>query len=91
MPETPFTIELPNGKREVCYSPSSVVKKFFSTGDSYTNEEFKAKATEALTEASRRVEAKFGFSCTAASSQLSEINRWLAEFPQDSKIKILNV
>ncbi|MEM9445780.1 MAG: MSMEG_0570 family nitrogen starvation response protein [Verrucomicrobiota bacterium] len=91
MPETPFTIEFPDGRQEICYSPSSVVKSFFTKGHSYTAEEFGSLAEDALTEASLRVEAKFGFSCGAASSQLVKIKTWLAELPNDSKIKVLHI
>ncbi|MGJ8678267.1 MAG: hypothetical protein ACSHX0_12165 [Akkermansiaceae bacterium] len=61
MPETPFTVELPDGSERSCYSPSSAVKKYFSAGDSMPAPEFEAKATEALNEASRRVQQQLGF------------------------------
>ena len=61
MPESPFIVELPDGSIRHCYSPSSVVKKFFTTGDVLSAPEFLEKATEALNEASRRVQQQLGF------------------------------
>ena len=60
MPETPFTIELPDSKTHRCYSPSSIVRKFFAPEQTFTNQEFVETATEALTEADRRVREVFG-------------------------------
>lgn len=61
MPETPFTVELPDGTRHQCYSPSSIVKKYFVPDQTLHVAEFVENASDALTEASRRVQAKFGF------------------------------
>lgn len=61
MPVTNFTVELPDGSHHDCYSPSSVVKKFFTAGQTLEAGKFLADATEALTEASRRVTEKLGF------------------------------
>lgn len=61
MPETPFTVQLPDGSRRRCYSPSSVVRKHFESGQILPASEFLTEATTALTTASRRVQEKFGF------------------------------
>jgi len=61
MPESPFTTELSDGSQKRFYSPSSVVKKYFTTGQTMTVSEFQTKATEALTIASERVQQKLGF------------------------------
>ena len=61
MPETPFTVELPDGSVHSCYSPSSVVKKYFSAGEAMPAPEFLEKATESLSDASRRVQQQLGF------------------------------
>ncbi|MEM9079666.1 MAG: hypothetical protein AAGC74_03135 [Verrucomicrobiota bacterium] len=60
MPETPFTIQLPDGSDRTFYSPSSVVKKFFTPGQTLSVSDFLSSATKALTEANNRVREKFG-------------------------------
>lgn len=91
MPETPFTVQLPDGSFQYCYSPSSVVKKHFATGDVLTATEFLESSRLALTEASERVRAKFGFSCTAASASLADIERWAGSLPAGAPIQIHHI
>ncbi len=91
MPEVLFTIKLPDGEIRQCYSPSSVVKKYFTTGDELPVAEFLEKSRSALAEASERVRMKFGFSCSSAASQLEEIERFTRAFLPDQKINILDV
>ncbi|MEO0796108.1 MAG: MSMEG_0570 family nitrogen starvation response protein [Verrucomicrobiota bacterium] len=90
MPETYFTIEFPDGRTETCYSPSSIVKKYFVPGDTLEIADFKQRANESLLEASNRVAAKFGFACTSANSQLAKINQWIDDMETGS-IKIISV
>ncbi|MEI4474062.1 MSMEG_0570 family nitrogen starvation response protein [Frigidibacter sp. MR17.24] len=73
MPEVRFTIRWPDGAEEVCYSPSTVIHQHLSAGTSYPLPDFLARARAALTEASDRVAAKYGFACSAAMDQLSRI------------------
>lgn len=73
MPEINFKIQWPNGQKETCYSPSLVVKTYFEPGATYTIAEFVEKSRESLTIASDRVQAKFGFPCSRALSQLQSI------------------
>lgn len=91
MPETTFTAELPDGTFQPCYSPSSVVKNYFKPGQVVSASEFIELACAALTEASERVRQKFGFSCTAASASLQDIERWAGELPPDTLLTILHV
>ena len=88
MPETPFTVQLPDGSLRHCYSPSSVVKKHFSTGETISAADFIASSRAALTEASERVRAKFGFACTAASASLAEIEQWAGALPPETPLVI---
>lgn len=90
MPAVNFLIELPNGERKTCYSPSSVVHRYFQQGDELSVEEFTGKSREALTEASRRVMQKFGFECTAAAAQLEEIESWTLAQPTGT-VRILKI
>ncbi|MCH6259064.1 MSMEG_0570 family nitrogen starvation response protein [Puniceicoccaceae bacterium K14] len=91
MPETPFTVELPDGTVRSCYSPSSIVRQYFATGDCLTVEDFVSKARSALNEASARVEAKFGFACSGASASLANIEGWSSDLKPDESIKIVNI
>lgn len=73
MPEMHFDIHWPDGTRSCCYSPSSVIERYFAPGQRYSLEEFLRRAREALTIASERVRDKYGYYCTAAAAQLDDI------------------
>ncbi|UOK72283.1 MSMEG_0570 family nitrogen starvation response protein [Ancylobacter polymorphus] len=75
MPEMRFTIRWPDGSMESCYSPSLVVKDYLTPGQSYTLADFLARSREALTIASARVEARYGFPCSRAIGQLARLER----------------
>jgi uncharacterized repeat protein (TIGR04042 family) len=45
----------------------------------------------ALTAASERVNAKFGFYCTSASAQLQEILERTRPYPENSTVEILSI
>jgi uncharacterized repeat protein (TIGR04042 family) len=91
MPEVVFTIELPDGNRMECYSPSTVVRNYFVLGEQLPVEEFLVKSRKALSEASERVRAKFGFACSSAASQLNEIETRMQNYAGDSQIRILEI
>ena len=73
MPEIQFRIRWPNGTVETCYSPSLVVKDFFSPGESYPLADFLQRSRTAFGIASQRVEEKYGFPCSRAAEQLARI------------------
>ena len=73
MPEMRFRIRWPDGRRETCYSPSLVIKDYFAPGLTYQLEDFVARSREALTIASDRVKARYGFPCSLALGQLRDI------------------
>lgn len=91
MPATPFTIELPDGSLRHCYSPSSVVRKYFSPGATITAAEFLGTSRIALNEASERVREKFGFSCSAAADSLAEIEAWAGALPPETPLTIHHI
>jgi uncharacterized repeat protein (TIGR04042 family) len=91
MPEVLFTIQLPDGVTKECYSPSSVVRSYFPTGERMPIPEFLRRSRKALTEASERVQAKFGFACGSAAAQLDEIERWANSYPQHSVVRIIRI
>ena len=73
MPEMRFRIRWPDGTSESCYSPSLVIKDFFSPGRTYPLADFVARSRSALNIASERVKAKYGFTCSSAMDQLARI------------------
>lgn len=73
MPEVNFRVRWPDRSVTECYSPSSVVKEHFQAGASYPLDEFLARARRALTAASERVRAKYGYACSRARDELEHI------------------
>jgi uncharacterized repeat protein (TIGR04042 family) len=80
MPEMCFFIRWPDGSRELCYSPSLVVKDYFAPGESYLLADFLARSRTALAIASDRIEAKYGHPCPRALAQLARIEAAAASF-----------
>ena len=91
MPEVWFQIQLPDGLTKACYSPSSVVCKHFSEGEEMSVAEFLTRSREALTVASDRVRAKYGFACSATAAQLESIEKWTSEYARDAIVRILHI
>lgn len=73
MPEILFQIQWPDGSQERCYSPSLIVKEYFSVDNDYDLQDFLTRSRTALNIASDRVQAKYGFPCTRALGQLERI------------------
>lgn len=89
MPEMTFDVRWPDGVRQQCYSPSLVMHGYLIAGATYTVAEFVARSGRALTEASERVRAKYGFACTSAAATAEQIHRAAARYPSDSAIRIV--
>ena len=80
MPEIRFQIEWPDGLQETCYSPSLIVKEYFTPDSSYSLEDFVQRARTALQIASDRVQAKYGSPCSLALSQLQAISTRASDY-----------
>ena len=91
MSEVFFTVQLPDGATKECYSPSSVVRHYFVKDEEMPLAEFVRRSRKALAEASERVRAKFGFGCSSAAAQLSEIERWSRSYTHDVVIRIISI
>jgi uncharacterized repeat protein (TIGR04042 family) len=89
MPETNFKIEWPDGTQQDCYSPSLVVKQYFTPGETYELAEFVEKSRIALNIASDRVKAAYGFPCSLALGQLKQIESKATEYQDLSNPKVL--
>lgn len=73
MPEIRFQIQWPDNSQEVCYSPSLIVKEYFTPNQDYDLDDFVQRSQTALTIASDRVKAKYGRPCGLALGQLQTI------------------
>ena len=91
MPEVLFTIQLPDGARKDCYSPSSIVRTYFTKGEEMPVTEFLTRSRKAFGEASERVRVRIGFYGSSASAQLAEIERWTREQPNNATIRIVYI
>lgn len=91
MPEVIFTVELPDGSKRECYSPSTVVCNYFHKGDEMPLAEFVSRSRRALTEASERVRARYGFACSSAADQLEQIERFTRTQSEEGTVRILSI
>jgi uncharacterized repeat protein (TIGR04042 family) len=84
-----FVVRWPDGRRESCYSPSLVIRDYFREGESYPLDDFLTRARTALTIASDRVQAKYGFPCSLALGQLARIETAAAGFEASAGAEVL--
>jgi len=89
MPEMRFFIRWPDGTSEACYSPSLVVKDYFSPGQSYPLPEFVRRSRTALDIAAERVKAKYGFRCSRAIAQLARIESGAVSFAEIPDARVI--
>lgn len=82
MPEIRFQIQWPDGSQETCYSPSLIVKDYFTLNQDYTLDDFVERSRTALKIASDRVQAKYGSPCGLALGQLRAIETRATQFTQ---------
>ncbi|MBD2121493.1 MSMEG_0570 family nitrogen starvation response protein [Trichocoleus sp. FACHB-262] len=80
MPEIRFQIQWPDGSQETCYSPSFIVKDYFTPNQDYDLDDFVARSRTALKIASDRVQVKYGKPCGLALGQLQEIEAKSAQY-----------
>lgn len=88
MPEMRFHIRWPDGAAESCYSPSLVVREHLTPGESYPLADFLARVSTALTIASERVAARYGFACSRALGQLARLEAAGRAFAQDPDARV---
>ena len=80
MPVMHFHLRWPDQSASRCYSPSLVVRDYLEPGQSYPLDDFLRRTREALGIASERVREKYGFACSQALDQLSEIEAKASAF-----------
>jgi len=91
MPEIHFSIQWPDGEITRCYSPSTIVREYFSRDLTLTIEELVETSTRALGAAGDRVEAKYGFACTSAAAELRNIQVRAGSFSAEEKVTIVDI
>ncbi|NJN87196.1 MAG: MSMEG_0570 family nitrogen starvation response protein [Leptolyngbyaceae cyanobacterium SL_7_1] len=89
MPEIRFQVQWSDGSQDICYSPSLVVKQYFTPDTEYAIEDFVARSQTALRIASDRVEAKYGRPCGLALGQLQEIEAKAAGQAPGTKVRVI--
>jgi uncharacterized repeat protein (TIGR04042 family) len=85
MPAVNFHVRWPDGKEEKCYSPSTVIYDYFKPGDVVPLSEFMRLAESALTLGSERVASRYGYYCSSAVDQLSQLKRRVTEFEDQGR------
>ncbi|GAA4822175.1 MSMEG_0570 family nitrogen starvation response protein [Actinomycetospora corticicola] len=78
MPEMHVRLRRPDGTTERVYSPSLVLAEYLEEGTMYPLDDFGRRTRAALTEASERVRAKYGFPCSRAAASLAGVEARLA-------------
>jgi len=93
MPELTFRLRWPDESETVNYSPSTIVRQYFSSGTRYGIEEFLLRARQALHAASARVEEKYGHPCARARATLAAIESRAETFAQhpDAAVTIMAI
>lgn len=80
MPEVHFHVRWPDATTTRCYSPSSTIRDFFTSGETYPLAKFVSLSRAALELASERVARRYGFACSSAASQLAQIEQQAARY-----------
>lgn len=88
MPEIHFQIQWPDSSQDNCYSPSLIVKDYFTPNSDYDLDDFVQRSHIALKIASDRVQAKYGRPCGLALGQLQEIEIKSAHYKHLSQPKV---
>jgi uncharacterized repeat protein (TIGR04042 family) len=66
-------VRWPDGSRQWLYSPSTIVEEVFAAGSVYPLAEFLQLTRQAMTVASDRVQARYGFPCVRAAATLASV------------------
>ncbi len=88
MPAMNFVVCWPDGSKDICYSPSTVIEKYLQENHRYSLDVFVTSTTQALTEASERVKAKFGYYCSSAQDQSAVIVEKAQQFSADQYVVV---
>lgn len=79
MPALYILMRWPDGESTAYYSPSTVVKNYFTPGQAYPLADLTARARRAFLAASERVRQVHGMPCSRAAASLAEIEAHAAQ------------
>ena len=91
MPEMSVTVRWPDGRVADCYSPSLVMHDHLEPGVTYRVDEFTRRSATALAEASERVRARYGFTCSASAASLDRIRATASRFDAADLVEVLDM
>lgn len=91
MPVTYVHIEWPDHKTDKVYSPSSVIKEYFKSGEYLSIEKFLATCTKGLLEANERVRQKFGYACMSTMAESERIHILCQDYDASKKVKVVSI
>jgi len=80
MPELHFRLRWPDAVESLHYSPSTIVRDYFSAGATYAIAEFAGLSRAAMQAASDRVAAVHGHPCSMARATLAAIEQRVSQF-----------
>jgi uncharacterized repeat protein (TIGR04042 family) len=84
-------VRWPDGRVEEHWSPSLVVHDHLSAGERYRVDDFVARCLAAMTEADRRVRARYGFACTGAAATVEAVGTSAERHRPDDVVEVLSV
>jgi uncharacterized repeat protein (TIGR04042 family) len=91
MPAMTYRLQWPDASVSECYSPSLVIREYFTPGTAYELADFLRRIREATAIASERVRAKYGFPCSRALAQLRLIELQAQGFVHQDEARVVLV
>jgi uncharacterized repeat protein (TIGR04042 family) len=91
MPEVMLELHWPDGEASRFYSPSTVVYEFLKPGDNLSIAELEQRGLAALSEASERVRARYGFACTRTDEEASKLQKRLAMYSRSEMVAVREI
>jgi uncharacterized repeat protein (TIGR04042 family) len=88
MPEVVLELRWPDGEASSFYSPSTVVYEFLKPGDRLSIAELEQKGLAALSEASERVRARYGFACTRTDEEALKLRKRVAKYNSTETVEV---
>lgn len=88
MPEVVLELRWPDGEASSFYSPSTVVYEFLKPGDRLSIAELEQKGLAALSEASERVRARYGFACTRTHEEALKLRKRVAQYNSTETVEV---
>ncbi len=91
MPSMHYRVRWPDDSESDCYSPSLVIRDYFVVGVGYPLAEFLERLRAATAIASERVRVKYGFPCSRALGQLTQVEQRAERFAGHPDARVVMV